>query len=87
MSAVATAADRERKRSPHKCECGSAFDVCYFDDRQDPRRDHEQVTVQVSCPECGRSKTLSLPGGSDRTVIVEPSALMGEDDVDEGVAG
>jgi hypothetical protein len=84
---VNSAADRERKRSPHKCECGSAFDVCYFDDRQDPLRDSDQVTVHVSCPDCGRSKTLSLPDGSDRTVIVEPSALAAEDDIDEGLGG
>jgi hypothetical protein len=45
---VASFADRERKRSPHRCECGSAFDVCYFDDRRDPERDREPVTVQVS---------------------------------------
>ena len=82
-----SAADRERKRSPHKCECGSAFDVCYFDDRQDPARDGELVTVHVSCPDCGRSKTLSLPDGSDRTVIVEPSAAGDDDDVDEGFGG
>jgi hypothetical protein len=84
---VATAADRERKRNPHRCECGSAFDVCYFDDRHDPVRYADQVTVQVSCPDCGRSKTLSLPKGSDRTVVVETSAIAAEDDVDEGVAG
>jgi hypothetical protein len=78
--------DRERKRSPHQCGCGSAFDVCYFDDRQDPMRYAEPVTVDVACPECGQSKTLSLPRGSDRTVIVEASPLTGGD-VEDGVAG
>ena len=56
-------ADRERKRNPHRCECGSAFDVCYFDDRRDPQRDREAVTVQVACPSCGKSKTLCVPDG------------------------
>jgi hypothetical protein len=84
---VASAAERERKRSPHRCECGSSFDVCYFDDRRDPARDGDHVTVHVACPACGRSKTLALPDGSDRTVIVEPSALEGDDEVDEGDAG
>jgi hypothetical protein len=84
--AVTNAADRERKRSPHRCECGSAFDVCYFDDRRDPLRDREAVTVQVSCPSCGRSKTLCVPEGADRTVVVEASALAA-DDFEEGVAG
>jgi hypothetical protein len=84
--AVTNAADRERKRSPHRCECGSAFDVCYFDDRRDPVRDREAVTVQVSCPSCGRSKTLCVPEGADRTVIVEVSPLS-SDDFEDGVAG
>jgi hypothetical protein len=84
--AVTDAADRERKRSPHRCECGSAFDVCYFDDRRDPVRDREAVTVQVSCPSCGRSKTLCVPEGADRTVIVEASPLS-SDDFEDGVAG
>jgi hypothetical protein len=84
--AVTNAADRERKRSPHRCECGSAFDVCYFDDRRDPVRDREAVTVQVSCPSCGRSKTLCVPEGADRTVVVEASALAA-DDFEDGVAG
>jgi hypothetical protein len=79
------ATERERKRSPHRCDCGQAFDVCYFDDRQDPMRYEEPVTVQVACPECGRSKTLSLPRGSDRTVVVEAS--LDDDDVEDGVAG
>jgi hypothetical protein len=83
---VATAAERERKRNPHRCECGAGFDVCYFDDRRDPMRDADPVTVHVSCPACGRSKTVCVPDGSDRTVIVEAAVITG-DDVDEGVAG
>ena len=79
-------ADRERKRNPYRCECGSAFDVCYFDDRRDPLRDREAVTVQVSCPSCGRAKTLCVPEGADRTVIVEASPSAA-DDFEEGVAG
>jgi hypothetical protein len=82
----ARADERERKRSPHRCECGSGFDVCYFDDRRDPEREAEPVTVQVACPTCGRSKTLCLPEGSDRTVVVEASEAT-DDDIDDGVAG
>ena len=77
---------RERKRNPHRCECGSTFDVCYFDDRRDPARDREAVTIQVSCPACARSKTLCVPEGADRTVVVEASPLSAED-FEEGVAG
>ena len=84
---MGTAADRERKRSPHRCECGSSFDVCYFDDRRDPKRDGDPVDVQVACPICGRSKTLALPDGSDRTIVVESSAFAEDDDPDEGYAG
>ena len=79
-------ADRERKRNPHRCECGSTFDVCYFDDRRDPERGSEADTIQVSCPACARSKTLCVPEGADRTVIVEASPLSAED-FEEGVAG
>jgi hypothetical protein len=79
--------DRERKRSPHRCECGCRFDISYFDDRRDPLRDGDAVTVAVSCPHCGRSKTLSLPEGSERTVLVESSAFADQDDFEDGVAG
>jgi hypothetical protein len=79
--------DRERKRSPHRCECGSSFDVCYFDDRRDTTRDADPVTVQVACPACNRSKTLAVPHGSERTIVVESSAFAEEDDGDEGYAG
>jgi hypothetical protein len=83
---VVNAADRERKRNPHRCECGSAFDVCFFDDRRDPQRDGEAVTVQVSCPACARSMTLCIPPGAERTLIVEAAPLSPED-FEEGVAG
>ena len=79
------AAERERKRSPHRCDCGEAFEVCYFDDRRDPTRDGDPVTVAVACPHCGGSKTLVVPTGSERTVVVE--AAPGHDEVDEGEGG
>ena len=79
-------AERERKRSPHRCHCGAAFDVCYLDDRRDPSRDGDPVTVEVSCPDCGLPKTVSVPVGADRTLVVETSALAAED-YDDGVAG
>jgi hypothetical protein len=83
---VVAAAERERKRSPHRCDCGEAFEVCYFDDRRDPSRDGDPVTVEVSCPHCGRAKTLAVPAGSERTVVVE-AVPAGHDDVDEGEGG
>jgi len=82
----APAHDRERKRSPHRCDCGQSFDVCYYDDRLDPSRDGDPVDVQVACPACGRPKTLALPEGSDRTVVVESSEFA-DDEHDEGSAG
>jgi hypothetical protein len=83
---VVTAGQRERKRSPHRCDCGEAFEVCYFDDRRDPARDGDPVTVEVACPQCGRSKTLAVPAGSERTVVVE-AAPSDPEDVDEGGGG
>jgi hypothetical protein len=83
---VATATERERKRNPHRCGCGAAFDVCYFDDRRDPARDGDLVTVQVACPACALPKTVCVPSGADRTVVVEASALADED-FEDGVAG
>jgi len=84
---VGPAAERERKRSPHRCSCGQPFDVCYFDDRRDPTRDGDPVTVDVSCPGCGRSRTFAVPIGSERTVTVEASESEHEDLVDEGGGG
>jgi len=84
---VGLAAERERKRSPHRCDCGQAFDVCYFDDRRDPGRDGDHVTVDVVCPGCARSRTFSVPAGAERTVVVEPSESDHEDLVDEGGGG
>ena len=84
---MAHAAQRERKRSPHHCQCGTAFDVCYFDDRRDPGRDGDPVMVHVACPDCGGSKTVALPPGADRTVVVEPGPAADQDAVDEGGGG
>ena len=78
------ATERERKRSPHRCDCGQGFDVCYFDDRRDPSRDGDPVTVDVACPGCGRSRTFAVPVGAERTVIVEPDDADDEDLVEQG---
>jgi hypothetical protein len=80
------AGERERKRSPHRCDCGQAFEVCYFDDRLDPSRDGDPVTIDIVCPGCSRSRTFSVPAGSDRTVVVEAESDH-EDVVDEGGGG
>jgi hypothetical protein len=77
--------DRERKRDPHRCPaCQAAFDVAYFDDRQDERADQGLVTVEVACPSCGKSKVATVPAGAEKTLLVEIDEL---EDTDEGAGG
>ncbi len=75
---------RERKVELHNCTCGARLEVGYFDDRRDARAAAAPVLSDVACPECGKAKTLSLPAGAERTVLVE--AVEPTDD-GEGVAG
>ena len=59
---------RERKRDPYTCAgCGARFDVSYFDDRQDS----SPVLHDVGCPRCAHAKSISLPQGAERTLLVE----------------
>ncbi|HEY3119427.1 MAG TPA: hypothetical protein VGL15_02310 [Vicinamibacteria bacterium] len=77
---------RERKRAPHLCgACGSRFEVCYFDDRQDDMQEPTGSLIEVHCPHCGKPKTVSVPRGAERTVLIEP---VDEDaEADEGGGG
>ena len=75
---------RERKRDPHQCvDCGADFEVEYFDDRTGERATLPPVPIDVSCPRCGKTRSVSLPAGSERTLVVE--LVAGE--VEEGGGG
>jgi DNA-directed RNA polymerase subunit RPC12/RpoP len=75
---------RERKRDPHHCaDCGADFDVEYFDDRTGDRATAPPVAMDVACPACGKPKTVSLPAGAERTLLVE----LDEGEADEGGGG
>jgi hypothetical protein len=76
---------RARKSEPHRCPaCGAAFDVTYFDDRSGPRAQLPMITAEAACPDCGRTRSVALPAGSERTLAVEP--LDGVE-ADEGEGG
>jgi hypothetical protein len=71
---------RVRKKDPHTCpKCSTAFDVSYFDDRIGERSLLPLAIAKASCPSCGHSRTISLPAGAERTLVVEPSD-GGQDD-------
>jgi hypothetical protein len=76
---------RERKRDPHHCaDCGVDFEVEYFDSRRlGERAAAAPVLVDVPCPRCRKPKSLSLPAGSDRTLVV----ALDEGEADEGGGG
>jgi hypothetical protein len=78
-------AARERKREPHHCaDCGADFEVEYFDDRRaGERAAAPPVLVEVSCPRCRKPKSVSIPAGSERTLVVE----VDEGEADEGGGG
>jgi hypothetical protein len=74
---------RERKRDPHRCAaCGAQFDVAYFDDRRGSR-DVGSSFVEVACPACGKPRSVALPIGAEKTLLVE----INEADADEGGGG
>ena len=76
---------RVRKRNPHRClGCTASFEVAYFDDRDDERAALPGLLVDVACPRCGRTKSVSLPAGADRTLEVE---IDEAEDADEGAGG
>ena len=78
-------ADRERKRDPHHCaDCGADFDVEYFDDRRAGQRAAASpVLIDVHCPRCGKPRSVSVPAGAERTLVVG----LDEGEADEGGGG
>jgi len=75
---------RERQRNPHRCpECSASFEVAYFDDRKDERAALPEVLAEVACPRCGRSRSVALPSGAERTLEVEIDEI-GEPDEGAG---
>jgi hypothetical protein len=74
---------RDRKRDPHQCgECATRFDVTYFDERRGSR-DVGSALVEVPCPACGRPRSVALPVGAEKTLLVE----IDESESDEGGGG
>jgi hypothetical protein len=78
-------APRERKRDPHHCAgCGADFEVAYYDDRRaGPRAAASPVLAEVPCPRCRSPRSVSLPAGAERTLLVE----LDEGEADEGGGG
>ena len=75
--------DRVRKRDPHRCAaCGASFDVAYFDDRRGSR-DVGSSLVEIPCPACGKRRSVALPVGAEKTLLVE----LDEAEADEGGGG
>ena len=77
---------RTRKSHSHRCAgCETAFEVKYFDDRvADDRAQLPLAVVDVSCPKCGRTRSVTLPFGAERTLEVEPDE---DAESDEGGGG
>ncbi|HEY7412031.1 MAG TPA: hypothetical protein VII13_14885 [Vicinamibacteria bacterium] len=70
---------RERRRDPHRCKaCGTAFEVTYFDDRRDARSELPPVLADVPCPRCGKTKSVTVPAGAERTLVIEPGGEVSE---------
>ena len=55
-----------RRREQHRCACGARFEVGH---RGDPLL--TAVAVDVKCPACGKSHTLSVPKGTEKDLLVE----------------
>jgi predicted RNA-binding Zn-ribbon protein involved in translation (DUF1610 family) len=76
---------RARKSEPHRCpECGAAFAVTYLDDRTGVRAQLPMTTTDAACPLCGRTRSVALPAGAERTMAVE---LHDDSEADEGGGG
>jgi transposase-like protein len=76
---------RSRKSEPHRCPgCGSSFEVTYLDDRRGERALLPMASLDVACPLCGRTRSVTLPAGAERTLEVEP---VEGPEADEGGGG
>jgi Zn finger protein HypA/HybF involved in hydrogenase expression len=56
----------ERRREQHRCACGARFEVGHHGD---PKLTASQVDVK--CPACGKSHTISVPKGTEKNLTVE----------------
>ncbi len=67
----------ERKWDPHTCAgCGAVFEVGYDEDLED-----DPVTLaMVTCPDCGKPKSVPVPEGAEADLMVEPA----DEDADQG---
>ena len=56
----------ERRREQHRCSCGARFEVGHFGDPL-----LTAVQVDVKCPACAKSHTISVPKGTEKNLTVE----------------
>jgi hypothetical protein len=56
----------DRRREPHKCTCGARFEVGHHGDPLETA-----ASVDVKCPACGKSHTISVPRGTEKNLTVE----------------
>jgi len=67
----------ERRWEPHTCAgCKTHFEVGY----REPREGTALAAAEISCPECGKHKTVSIPKGAEKDLRVQREG----EDVDEG---
>jgi hypothetical protein len=59
----------ERRREQHRCTCGARFEVGHYGDPL-----LTAVPVEVQCPACGKSHTISVPRGTEHNLTVERAA-------------
>lgn len=68
----------ERQWESHRCAaCEAHFDVGH----RDVADDAPLVAAEIACPVCGKGKTVSVPKGTEKDLLVE---LEEEEEVDEG---
>jgi hypothetical protein len=61
-----TKASPEPRREQHRCSCGARFEIGHHGD---PLLTTAQVDVK--CPACGASHTVSVPRGTENNLVVE----------------
>jgi hypothetical protein len=59
----------ERRHEQHRCTCGARFEVGHYGDPL-----LTAVSVDVKCPACGKSHTISVPKGTEGNLTVERAA-------------
>jgi hypothetical protein len=56
----------ERRHEQHRCACGARFEVGHYGDPL-----LTSVPVDVKCPACGKSHTITVPKGTENNLKVE----------------